>query len=111
MLNPSPGRRRANEEGTGIIVMPRPRLDPQPTLTWSCRSMSDPYDLKQAGVSSASWSIERILPDGFLPMLATTATGPMDSLEHMYEPKWEGLRVLVGFEGNQGFMRSGTGQD
>lgn len=73
--------------------------------------MSDPYDPRSAFPAPLEWSTERVLPDGFLPMLATSAAGPMDSREHGYEVKWEGLRVLVGLEGRNWFLRGGTGQD
>jgi bifunctional non-homologous end joining protein LigD len=57
------------------------------------------------------WSTERILPPGFLPMLASTASQPPATGEFAYEVRWEGLRTLVGFEAEQLFARTGTGQE
>jgi len=62
-------------------------------------------------VFAAAWPTAQILPDGFLPMMATSATSPLESDQHAYEPKWEGYRVLVGFERQRVRVRSGTGQD
>lgn len=59
----------------------------------------------------SAWDTETILPDGFLPMLPATAPGPLDSVEHAYEIKWEGLRVLAGLEGYDLVLRNSTGQD
>lgn len=73
--------------------------------------MSDIFDLKRAYVPGPVWSTERILPEGFLPMLSTSAAGPLDSEEHAYEVRWEGLRVLAGLESSRLFLRSGTGQE
>ncbi len=44
-------------------------------------------------------------------MLPTSAAGPLDSDEHAYEIRWDGLRVLAGLEGTQLSLRSGTGQE
>ncbi|HEU4753160.1 MAG TPA: hypothetical protein VFU47_08625, partial [Armatimonadota bacterium] len=68
-------------------------------------------DPKHAYTPPAVWETAHILPEGFLPMLATPATGPLDSLDYAYEPRWEGLRVLVGLEGPRVFLRTGAGQD
>jgi len=57
------------------------------------------------------WSTDRILPDGFLPMLATAASGPLDSANYGYEVRWEGMRLLAGLEGKSLILRNGVGQD
>jgi bifunctional non-homologous end joining protein LigD len=57
------------------------------------------------------WSTERILPERFLPMMPSPASGPMESAEHAYEVKWDGLRALAGFEGRKLELRGGTGQE
>jgi bifunctional non-homologous end joining protein LigD len=72
--------------------------------------MSETYDLKDEALSRTTWDTETILPEGFLPMLATAAAGPLDSSEYGYEVKWEGLRVLAGLEGPDLILRTGTGQ-
>src|SRR4051812_19964024 len=73
---------------------------------------SSTRDLAQlSGAPPAVWDTEHILPDGFLPMLASPASGPLDSEDHAYEVKWEGLRVLAGIEGPTLQVRTGTGQD
>lgn len=71
--------------------------------------MTDPLLPKNA--LGSSWPTETLIPQGFLPMLASPASGPLDSLEHAYEVKWEGLRVLAGLEGPRLVVRTGTGQD
>jgi bifunctional non-homologous end joining protein LigD len=68
-------------------------------------------DPKDAYTPPPVWSTEQILPDGFLPMLATPANGPLDSPDYAYEPRWEGLRVLAGLEGPRLVLRTGAGQD
>lgn len=73
--------------------------------------MADPLLSKLSLGPPSGWDTERILPDGFLPMLASPASGPLDSADHAYEVKWEGLRVLPGMEGPTLAVRSGTGQD
>src|SRR5687767_7682220 len=72
--------------------------------------MSDSL-LKNVPASDTGWPTEAILPEGFLPMLASPASGPLDSLEHAYEVKWEGLRTLAGLEGPKLYVRTGTGTD
>src|SRR5688500_10363594 len=42
-----------------------------------------------------------VLPAGFGPMLATSASGPLDSPDYAYEVKWDGMRVLVGLDGER----------
>src|SRR3954463_12088829 len=73
--------------------------------------MADPLLSKLSLGPVAGWDTEHILPDGFLPMLASPASGPLDSPDHAYEVKWEGVRVLAGMEGPTLAVRSGTGQD
>ena len=68
-------------------------------------------DPKQAFTPPPLWDTRSILPEGFLPMLPSTATGPLDSADYAYEPRWEGLRVLVGLEGPRLVLRTGAGQD
>ncbi len=72
--------------------------------------MSEPLEPRETA-SPAFWSTERILPEGFLPMLATGAPGPLDSPDYAYEVRWEGLRVLAGTEGPRVECRTGAGQD
>lgn len=73
--------------------------------------MSDSLDLKQAYTPYPAWSTDCIMPVGFLPMLPTPASGPLDSADHYYEVKWEGLRVLAGLAGAELSMRTGSGQE
>lgn len=73
--------------------------------------MSDPLLARLAAATPQGWDTEHILPDGFLPMLASSANAPLDSDEHTYEVKWEGFRLLAGLEGPKLFVRTGTGQD
>jgi bifunctional non-homologous end joining protein LigD len=72
--------------------------------------MSQPFDVERAGASD-SWGTERILPDGFLPMLAVPVAAAPAGADFSYEVKWEGLRVLAGLEGKRLVLRTGTGQD
>lgn len=44
---------------------------------------------------------EPVLPFGFAPMLASSAEGPLDSPDYAYEVKWDGMRVLVGLDGDR----------
>lgn len=44
-------------------------------------------------------------------MLPSPAAGPLESPDYGYEPRWEGLRVLVGLEGRALVARSPAGQD
>jgi bifunctional non-homologous end joining protein LigD len=71
--------------------------------------MPDPLD--KTPPSLQFWSTQRLLPEGFLPMLPVTASGPLDSPEYGYEVKWEGLRLLAGCEGKELVAQTGTGQD
>jgi bifunctional non-homologous end joining protein LigD len=73
--------------------------------------MPEQYDPKLAYTPPASWDTERILPEGFLPMLAAAATALPEGADYAYEVKWEGLRVLVGFEGAALAARTAAGQD
>lgn len=73
--------------------------------------MADELDPSKAFTPPATWGTYTILPDGFQPMLATSATSPLDSEDYGYELKWEGLRTLVGFERSQLFTRTAAGQD
>lgn len=73
--------------------------------------MADPFLFPHPTPLASGWPTDRILPEGFLPMLASPASGPLDSGEHAYEVKWEGLRVLAGVEGPELAVRTGTGQD
>jgi bifunctional non-homologous end joining protein LigD len=73
--------------------------------------MADPLDPRDAYTPPASWSTARILPDRFLPMLSTSAPGPLDSADYAYEVRWEGLRVLAGTEGLRVECRTGANQD
>jgi bifunctional non-homologous end joining protein LigD len=73
--------------------------------------MAKPLDLKDAYTPDRAWDTARILPDGFLPMLASPAIAPLDRPEYGYEVKWEGLRVLAGLEGNNLMLRTSAGQD
>lgn len=92
--------RRGNDTRTGRFPTTRP-----------IPSMTDSLDLKQVYTPHPAWSTDRIMPDGFLPMLPTPASGPLESADHHYEVKWEGLRVLAGLAGAQLSMRTGSGQD
>src|SRR5437762_12274484 len=73
--------------------------------------MQDPIDPERSSPASRFWHTESILPDDFLPMLATSASGPLNSGNYFYEVKWEGLRVLAGLEGKRLKLRTGAGQD
>ena len=73
--------------------------------------MAEPLDRNTVGAPPGWWSTEHILPDNFLPMLAASAARPLESSEHAYEVKWDGLRVLVGLERNRLISRTGAGQD
>jgi bifunctional non-homologous end joining protein LigD len=73
--------------------------------------MANELDTRQALSAPPSWGAETILPDDFQPMLATSATAPLDSLDYGYEVKWDGLRTLVGFERSKLFTRTAAGQD
>jgi bifunctional non-homologous end joining protein LigD len=73
--------------------------------------MADDLDPKQAFTPPASWGTDTILPEGFQPMLATSATAPLESPDYGYEVKWEGLRTLIGFERHKVFTRTAAGQD
>lgn len=73
--------------------------------------MADPLLSRLAAAPPQGWDTEHILPDGFLPMLASPASGPLESAEHAYEVKWEGIRILAGLEGPTVHVRTGTGQD
>lgn len=73
--------------------------------------MANELDPRQALTVPPTWGTDTILPDGFQPMLATSATSPLDSDDYGYEVKWEGLRTLVGFERMNLFTRTGAGQD
>jgi bifunctional non-homologous end joining protein LigD len=75
------------------------------------RVMPEPLDLKHGLTAPPVWTTERILPDHFSPMLPSAASGPLDSAEYGYEVRWEGLRVLAGYEGPNLVARTGTGQD
>lgn len=44
--------------------------------------------------------LEPVLPATLAPMLAQPADGPLDSAEYAYEVKWDGMRVLVGADGD-----------
>jgi bifunctional non-homologous end joining protein LigD len=59
----------------------------------------------------ANWTTQTILPQGFLPMLPTAATGPLESDDHAYEIRWEGQRALIGLEGRVLLARAASGQD
>jgi len=73
--------------------------------------MSNELATRQAFAPPPTWGTETILPDNFQPMLATSATSPLDSADYGYEVKWEGLRTLVGFERSRVFTRTAAGQD
>lgn len=73
--------------------------------------MADPLLAKLTSAPPQGWPTDRILPDGFRPMLAAPASGPLDSLDHAYEVKWEGLRALAGLEGGNLVLGTGNGQD
>lgn len=73
--------------------------------------MLDDLDSKQPQGAPLIWDTERILPHGFLPMLPTSASGPLESAHYAYEVRWDGLRILAGLEATKLFLRSGTGQD
>src|SRR3954452_2316301 len=73
--------------------------------------MPDRFDPKQAFTPPATWGTERILPEGFLPMLPASAPAPPEGPDYAYESKWEGLRVLAGLEGPRIVSRTGAGQD
>lgn len=47
-----------------------------------------------------------VLPAGFAPMLATAADGPLDSRDYAYEVKWDGMRVLIGLDGDHTTYRT-----
>jgi bifunctional non-homologous end joining protein LigD len=44
--------------------------------------------------------LEPVLPPTFAPMLAQAADGPLDSADYAYEVKWDGMRVVVGADGD-----------
>jgi bifunctional non-homologous end joining protein LigD len=73
--------------------------------------MPQPRDPEPIFPPAGLWSTATILPEQFLPMLATTASGPLDSADFGYEVKWDGLRVLVGLEGKGLVLRTAAGQD
>jgi len=45
--------------------------------------------------------LEPVLPPSVTPMLAQAAAGPLDSADYAYEVKWDGMRVLVGADGDR----------
>lgn len=47
-----------------------------------------------------------VLPPSLLPMLATSAQGPLDSPDYAYEVKWDGMRVLIGVDGDRLSLRT-----
>ena len=59
-----------------------------------------------AGVSPAP-----VLPLRVKPMLAQAAEGPLDSADFAYEVKWDGMRVLVGLDGERVAMCTRNGLD
>lgn len=73
--------------------------------------MPEPTDRERPASALTLWSTEQILPEGFLPMLPASAAGPLDSTDHAYEVRWDGARLLVGWEGKQQVLRTGAGQD
>ena len=73
--------------------------------------MKDPLDLRKLRSGRTDWSVDSILPEGFLPMLPTAVTGPVDDEDYALEVRWEGYRVLVGMEGPLLRVRTATGQD
>ncbi|MFN3653084.1 MAG: hypothetical protein ACK47B_26180 [Armatimonadota bacterium] len=71
----------------------------------------DLSDITTSLEPTVAWSTQQILPAGFLPMLPTAAPGPLDSADHAYEVKWDGIRVLAGYEGQRLVLRNVSGQD
>jgi bifunctional non-homologous end joining protein LigD len=51
------------------------------------------------------------IPDGLLPMLATTSTLPLDDEHWAFEMKWDGVRALLAVEGGRVRIRSRRGND
>lgn len=50
-----------------------------------------------------------LLPPDLAPMLAQAADGPLDSSDYAYEVKWDGMRVLVGLDGDRLTLRTRNG--
>lgn len=72
---------------------------------------SSGFDLENERTPPSGWSTERILPEGFRPMLATPATVSGDDGGYSIEMRWGGLRALIGFEAAAVSCVGTTGQD
>ncbi len=72
---------------------------------------SSGFDSENEREPPGDWSTERILPEGFRPMLATPAPAPADGSGYGIELRWGGMRALVGFEAQAVSCVGTTGQD